>query len=148
SRIDVCITGATGNDIIANGNLQAATCSGPSTLGHDPVQVMLIDNPANAAGNSSQETLNIVVGLVSGTTPGRIKVVVEDDGAGSQITQFATNSGTLQGHPGSADALAVGAVFFPNTPSCSGSAALLEQFSSAGGDPILFDATGQRLAAP
>ena len=148
SRIDVCITGASGNDIIANGNLQAATCSGASTLGHDPVQVMLIDNPANAAGNSSQETLNIEVGLLSGTTPGRIKVVVEDDGAGSQITQFATNSGTLQGHPGSADAMAVGAAFFPNTPSCSGSEALLEAFSSAGGDPILFSAAGARLATP
>ncbi|HEV7356508.1 MAG TPA: S8 family serine peptidase [Steroidobacteraceae bacterium] len=148
SRIDVCITGATGNDIIANGNLQAATCSGASALGHDPVQVMLIDNPANAAGNSSQETLNIVVGLVSGTTPGRIKVVVEDDGAGSTIDKFATNSGTLQGHPGSADAMAVGAAFFPNTPSCSGSEALLENFSSAGGDPILFSAAGARLATP
>jgi hypothetical protein len=146
SRIDVCITGATGNDIIANGNLQPATCSGASALGQDPVQVMLIDNPANAAGNSSQETLNIVVGLVSGTTPGCIKVVVEDDGAGSQITQFATNSGTLQGHPGSADAMAVGAAFFPNTPSCSGAAAQLEAFSSGGGDPILFDTAGHRLA--
>jgi hypothetical protein len=148
SRIDVCITGATGNDIIANGNLQPATCSGASTLGHDPVQVMLIDNPANAAGNSSQETLNIVVGLLSGTTPGRIKVVVEDDGAGSTINKFATNSGTLQGHPGSADAMAVGAAFFPNTPSCSGSEALLENFSSAGGDPILFNVAGARLATP
>jgi len=146
SRIDVCITGATGNDIIANGDLQPATCSGASTLGHDPVQVMLIDNPANAGANSSEETLNIEVGLLSGTTPGRIKIVVEDDGAGSEITQFDTKSGTVQGHPGSADAMAVAAAFFPNTPSCSGSDALLEGFSSAGGDPILFDAAGTRLA--
>ena len=50
--------------------------------------------------------------------PGRIKVVVEDDGAGSQIMQFATNSGTLQGHPSAAGAAAVGAAFFPNTISC------------------------------
>jgi hypothetical protein len=109
---------------------------------------MLIDNPANAAGNSSTETLNIQVGVVSGTIPGRVKVVVEDDGAGSQITQFATNGGTLQGHPGSADAAAVGAAFFPNTISCGAAAPLLENFSSAGGDPILFDASGTRLATP
>jgi subtilase family protein len=149
SAIDVCITGATGNDIIDNGNLQAATCSGGSTLGQDPVQIMIIDNPANAANNSSQETLNIVVGLVNGgTTPGRIKVAVEDDGAGSKITKFATNSGTVQGHPSAVGAAAVGAVFFPNTVSCGAATPILENFSSAGGDPILFDETGKRLATP
>jgi hypothetical protein len=90
-----------------------------------------------------------VVGLVSGgTTPGRIKVVVEDDGAGSTITQFATYSGTLQGHPGAAGAAAVGAASFWNTVSCGAAAPSLEFFSSAGGDPILFDVTGTRLATP
>jgi hypothetical protein len=143
SQIDVCITGATGNDIIANGNLKAATCSGPSALGQDPVQIMIIDNPANATANSTQETLNIEVGLFSGATPGRIKVAVEDDGAGSTINNFATNSGTLQGHPGAAGAAAVAAAFFPNTISCGAAAPLLENFSSAGGDPILFDVTGK-----
>jgi hypothetical protein len=148
SKIDVCITGAAGNDIIANGNLQAMTCSGPSSLGQDPVQVMIIDNPANAAGNSSTANLNIMVGLAGGATPGRIKVVVEDDGAGSQIaTQFATNSGTLQGHPSATGAAAVGAAFFPNTISCGATTPLLEGFSSAGGDPILFDDTGKPQAA-
>jgi hypothetical protein len=153
SSIDVCITGATGNDVIADGNLNQATCSGPSTLGQDPVQVMIIDNPANAnfgtkSNNSSQETLNIVVGLKSGPTPGRIKVVVEDDGAGSTINQFATNSGTVQGHPSAAGAAAVGAVFFPNTPSCGTATPVLEFFSSAGGDPILFDTNGKLLPTP
>ena len=147
SAIDVCIIGTTGNDIIDNGNLQAATCSGPSTLGQDPVQIMIIDNPANATANSSNETLNIVIGLANGgTTPGRIKVVVEDDGAGSQITQFANNGGTVQGHPLAAGAAAVGAAFFPNTISCGAVIPTLEAFSSAGGDPILFDDTGKRLA--
>src|SRR5258708_27707428 len=109
---------------------------------------MIIDKPANAAGNSTQETLNIEVGLVSGTTPGRIKVVVEDDGAGSKITQYATNSATLQGHPSAAGAAAVGAAFFPNTLSCGASAPTLELFSSVGGNPILCDVNGARLAPP
>ena len=150
SAIDVCITGATGNDIIDNGNLNAATCSGASTLGQDPVQIMIIDNPANATANSSKETLNIVVGLVNGgVTPGRIKVAVEDDGLGSQITKFANNGGgTVQGHPLAVGAAAVGAVFFPNTISCGATVPTLEYFSSAGGDPILFDDTGKRLATP
>jgi hypothetical protein len=148
SAIDVCITAKTGNDIIDNGNLQAASCSGASSVGQDPVQIMIIDNPANATSNSLQETVDIEVGLVSGATPGRIKVVVEDDGAGSQITSYATNSGTLQGHPSAVGAAAVGAVFFPNTLSCGATTPTLEMFSSAGGDPILFDETGTRLTTP
>jgi hypothetical protein len=104
---------------------------------------MFLYNPANAAGNTAAEDINIIVGLAGATAaPGRIKVVVEDDGAGSKITQFATNSGTVQGHPGAAGAAAVGAAFFANTPSC-GFVPTLELFSSAGGDPILFDATGK-----
>jgi subtilase family protein len=146
NQIDLCIEGAVGNDIInkqnPDGSLGVGTCSGGNALGHDPVQVMFVYNRADAAGDSSAETLNIVVGLVSGTVPGRIKIVVEDDGRGSKITQFATNSGTLQGHPGAAGAAAVGAAFFANTPSC-GFVPTLETFSSAGGDPILFDATGK-----
>jgi Subtilase family len=148
NQIDLCIEGAVGNDIInklnPNGSLGAATCTGGNAIGVDPVQVMFVYNRADAAGNSSAETLNIVVGLVGGgTAPGRIKIVVEDDGRGSKITQFATNSGTLQGHPGAAGAAAVGATFFANTVSCGATAPTLESFSSAGGDPILFDATGK-----
>ena len=152
NQIDVCITGAVGNDIITNYNEQAATCSGLNALGQDPYQVMIIGNPANAAGNSSQETLNVVVGLANGSSgnpPGRIKVVVEDDGLGSQITKFAGNGGgTVQGHPLATGAAAVGAAFFPNTISCGATTPLLEGFSSAGGDPILFDVNGTRLTTP
>jgi len=155
NQIDLCVQGAAGlvvNNLESNGDLGSATCTGPNTKGGDPVQVMLVYNPANkcannATCNSPATSLNIVVGLVSGTAPGRIKVVVEDDGAGSTITQFATNSGTVQGHPSAAGAAAVGAAFFANTPSC-GFTPTLEFFSSAGGDPILFDVTGTRLATP
>ncbi|HMH89252.1 MAG TPA: S8 family serine peptidase, partial [Steroidobacteraceae bacterium] len=151
NQLDLCIQ-ATGNDVIGNltpsGGLGTATCTGPNAVGADPVQVMFLYNPANAAGNTAAEDINIIVGLAGGTAaPGRIKVVVEDDGAGSKITQFATNSGTIQGHPGAAGAAAVGAAFFANTPSC-GFEPLLELFSSAGGDPILFDVNGTRLPAP
>src|SRR5262249_12273270 len=69
-------------------------------------------------------------------------------GAGATINAFATNSPTLQGHPGAAGAAAVGASFFAQTPRCGTSPAVLEYYSSAGGDPILFDKSGVRLAAP
>ena len=152
SQIDLCIEGATGNDLINNltpsGSLGSSTCTGANALGADPVQVMFVYNRADAAGNSQQETLNIVVGLANGVMPGRIKVVVEDDGRGSKINRFATMSGTLQGHPTAAGAAAVGAVFFANTPTCGVAAPLVESFSSAGGDPLLFDVNGIRLAMP
>jgi hypothetical protein len=154
NQIDLCIQGATGdvvNNLEPNGNLGTATCTGPNAIGADPVQVMFVYNPANACANNAScnspaTTLNIVVGLAGGTAPGRIKVVVEDDGAGSQIMSYKTNSGTLQGHPSAVGAAAVGAAFFANTPACGGSL-MLENFSSAGGDPILFDATGKPQAA-
>jgi Subtilase family len=149
SQMDLCIEGPMPvSDVITNYYGNVTACSGPNSPGADPYQVMIIDNPANAAGNSEQETVNIVVGLAGGVAPGRIKVVVEDDGAGSTINQFQTNSGTIQGHPNATGALAVGAAFFLQTPGCSGASAVLEYFSSVGGDPILFDVNGSRLAAP
>jgi hypothetical protein len=154
NQIDLCVQGS-GGDIVNNenpdGSLGSKTCTGVNALHSDPVQVMLVYNRADAASNTQPENINIVVGLANGSStnpPKRIKVVVEDDGAGSQITQFATNSGTVQGHPSAAGAAAVGAAFFPNTISCGATTPLLEGFSSAGGDPILFDVNGTRLTTP
>jgi hypothetical protein len=148
SQIDVCITGATGVTITDyDGN--AVSCSGPNAVGTDSYQVMIIGNPANAAGNTTQQNLNIVVGLANNTAPpGRILVAVEDDGLGSSITQFANNGPTLQGHPGAAGAAAVGAAFYFYTPRCGTSPPQLESFSSSGGAPILFSSAGARLATP
>ncbi|HUE11627.1 MAG TPA: S8 family serine peptidase, partial [Steroidobacteraceae bacterium] len=152
SGIDLCITGGTGSDTITDNDGNAASCSGPNAVGTDPYQIMIIGNPANAAGNSKQQTLNIVVGLAAnanGTAaPGRIIVSVEDDGLGSTINSFVTNSATIQGHPGASGAAAVGAAFYFETPQCGTIPAELEAFSSEGGAPILFDTAGVRYAAP
>jgi hypothetical protein len=115
----------------------------------DPYQVMIISNPANASGNSASQNLNIVIGLANATTaPGRILVAVEDDGLGTTINSFATNSGTLQGHASATGAATVGAAFYFDTPRCGTTPAKLEAFSSVGGEPILFDTSGNRLATP
>jgi hypothetical protein len=150
SALDLCVANVTGNDSIYDDDLNALAtdCTGANAIGTDPVQVLIVANPANSAGNSEAATLNIVVGLASGAAPGRIKLAVEDDGLGSTINKFATNSGTLQGHPGAAGAMAVGAAFYFQTPACGTTPAVLEPYSSEGGTPILFDATGTRLATP
>ena len=75
-----------------------------------------------------------------------IKLAVEDGGAGSTIdSSYATNSATLQGHPGAIGAAAVGAAAFYSTPSCGTSPAQLEYFSSFGGAPILFNTNGTAI---
>jgi hypothetical protein len=150
SQLDLCVQVTGGNDIITDDNLNTLTtdCTGPNTLGNDPYQVLIVANPADSGANSDAETLNVVVGLKAGSAPGRIKLAVEDDGLGSTINQFATNSGTLQGHPGAAGAMAVGAAFFFDSPACGTTPAQLESYSSEGGTPILFDVNGNRLPTP
>jgi subtilase family protein/putative Ig domain-containing protein len=150
SQIDLCVTGTSAGSVVFNLDLTAETCTGPNAQGVDPVQVLILGNSAANNSNTAAQTVNIVIGLKNGSPqPGLIKVVVADDGAGSTIdSTLATNSPTIQGHPGAAGAAAVAAAFFAQTPRCGTSPAVLEYFSSAGGDPILFDTSGTRLAAP
>jgi Subtilase family len=150
SSLDICLQGG-GADVVTDNNSfpNSVTCSGGSGTGQDPVQFLIIGNPASASGYTAAESVTITIGLAGGTAPGRVKFVLEDDGAGSVINSpFNTNSPTIQGHPSAATAAAVGAAFFFNTPQCGTSPATLEPYSSAGGDPILFDTSGNRLATP
>lgn len=151
SKLDLCVSGETGGDeVLSYTNVTPTTCTGLNALGSDANQILVVGNPANASGNSKATSINISVGLGAGSVaPGRIKVDVEDDGAGAVINAaYATNSPTVQGHPGAAGAVAVGAAFFFQTPLCGTSPAKRETFSSLGGEPILFDTTGHRLATP
>jgi hypothetical protein len=139
------------SDVVTDNNSypSSVTCTGGSGVGNDPVQFLIIGNPASASGYTAAESVTITIGLVSGTAPGRVKFVLEDDGAGSAINSpFNTNSPTIQGHPSAATAAAVGAAFYFDTPQCGTTPATLETYSSAGGDPTLFDTSGNRLATP
>jgi hypothetical protein len=159
SSINLCVSGASGYTVI-NLDGTRVTCTGPNITGNgtsatsqvnggDAVQVLILGNPASAGGNTASTKISLQIGLANGThPPGRIKLVVEDDGAGSTIDQFTTSSPTLQGHPGAAGAAAVAAAFFAQTPGCGTSPAVLEPYSAAGGEPILFNTSGVRLATP
>jgi plastocyanin len=143
SQLDLCITGASGLTVLLNYENTVQSCSDPNELGADPYLIMLIANPAVGSTNTTEQTINIQVGLVNGTkAPGRIIVAVEDDGQGSTIKAFSPTGPTIQGHPGAAGAAAVGAAFYFDTPRCGTTPAKIEPYSSAGGAPILFDATG------
>jgi subtilisin family serine protease len=149
SSIDICIQGNTGDLVTVDTNNypNPVTCTGGSSLGQDPVQLLLIGNPASANAYTAAENVTITIGLVNGgTVPGRVKFALEDDGAGSKITSsLAPGSPTIQGHIGAAGAAAVGAAFYFQTPQCGSTPAILEPYSSVGGDPILFSTSGARL---
>jgi hypothetical protein len=147
SEIDVCITGGTGSDTITDLDGNPVSCSGPSAVGADPYQVLIIGNPANAKSSTQQQNLDILVGVANSTTPGRVIVTIEDDGLGSSINRFATNSATIQGHHTAAGAITVGASFYFYNYSCT-ETFQPESFSSQGGILTLFDPAGARLATP
>jgi hypothetical protein len=178
SQMDLCLTG-TGVGLIAspinpddpdNGSTttigsNTQVCTGANSTGVDPYQILVFGYPASATNGpacpsdyglpagatcSASQNITIQVGLVpGGAVPHRIKLVVEDDGAGVTYPgPIIPSGGTLQGHPGAAGAMAVGAAYWYNTPLCGVSPAQLEPFSAKGGDPILFDATGTALATP
>ena len=149
SHINLCVTGATVNYLIQDLEGNNVTCTGANASGVDPVQVLIIGNRADASSSTSKQVLNIVVGLADGTpVPGRLIVSVQTNGQTNPppISTYATNSESLQGHPGAAGAAAVGAAFFFLTPNCGTAPATLEPYSSQGGAPILFDTAGNRLA--
>ncbi len=138
-------------------------CSGQNNTGVDPYQILVVGYPANATVGaacpsgydatvcSAAQTVNIQVAWVAGTKPGRLKLVIEDNGAGISIPASSAaqlGGGTLQGHPGAATAMAVAAAYWYDTPACGTTPPILESYSAQGGDPILFDTSGTRLATP
>ncbi len=151
SQLELCVSSANaGNPIIFDADGNQVACTGLNTVGADPVQIMIIGTPANATSNTAADQVSVSIGLGPGSAaPARIKLALDGDGAPLVINAtFATDTPTLQGHPGATGAMAVGAAFFPNTPRCGVTPAVLNSYSSRGGEPILFDASGNRLASP
>jgi Ca2+-binding RTX toxin-like protein len=119
-----------------------------------------LDNPAKELiyQAQSQQTVYLVIarkvdagvpapGLIKWVSFGnsgdaRVKYEYVNDGVG------ATGSSTIFGQPNAKGAIAVGAVDVDQTPAFGVSPPVLQEFSSLGKTPILFDAKGDRLAVP
>jgi subtilisin family serine protease len=119
-----------------------------NNIGADAVELPVIVN-------LSTQELHVQLGieLVSGPAPSVIKYVWYDMGtAALSVESFDTASSTIIGHANAAGAEAVGAAAWyqtqawgsPFRPQCV--PACLDSFSSAGGTPVLFDHSAQRLA--
>ena len=175
SQMDLCITGSdTGlvsapqnpNDpnggAVTNLDNQTQVCTGANNTGTDPYQILILGFPAAAASGSACPTgatasfcsdaqqIVIQVGHAGGTTPGRIKVAIDDNGSGVSypVGGIVPTGGTLQGHPSATGAMAVGAAFWYDTTVCDDPAGTeLESYSAKGGDPILFNADGTAKAS-
>src|SRR3984957_8105071 len=149
SQINLCVSGVAGGEQVDFENVTSTVaCTGANATGVDPVQLLIIGNSAAATASTAAETLNVSIALANAQAPGLIKLALDGDGLPVSINAFATNSPTIQGHPNAAGAMAVGAAFYFRTPGCATTPAVLESFSSAGGDQILFGSNGVRLATP
>jgi len=147
NSLDFCLTSAPADLVNGpNGPIDEADiifCTGPSLLNDDPFQIF-----GGGLGNATDIQAGLVVGVASGATPGRIKITYE----GLTVdAPYDTASGTVQGHHNAKGVVAVGASYFRANPVClpdSFSNFTLEDFSSSGGTPVLFDLTGSRLFTP
>ncbi|MDC6726392.1 hypothetical protein, partial [Leclercia adecarboxylata] len=93
SHLNLCVTGS-GSDNIINLSGTSVTCTGPNSNGADPVQTLIINNPADAASTTAAETINVTVSLADGTAaPGRIELAVDGGGRKNLVihSSYAVN---------------------------------------------------------
>ncbi len=112
----------------------------------DPVEVFGVRN------SGPPIDLQIGIELVAGPPPELMKYVIFDppvetigDPPTSFVVEYATNSSSNYGHANAAGAAGVGAAFWRRTPRFGVFPPEIENFSSAGGTPILFDLEGRRI---
>jgi hypothetical protein len=114
----------------------------------NPLEILQYAPPSGSGG-----TYRLMISHFSGPAPGLMKYI-NLSGYNVTVTNYTTNSSANFGHSNAAGAEAVGAADYMYTPywTCPGvsclSAAELSYFSSAGGTPILFDTSGNRLSSP
>jgi len=117
----------------------ALAVSAAANIGSDPFEIFGIDNGGPAT------TFGVIILRFRGPPPGLMKTVLFGNGS---IDAFDTKSGTSWGHSAAVGALGVGAADYQDTPEFGQDPPRIESFSSAGGSPILFGITGNRLATP
>ena len=131
SDLDIFLFDRSGTRLLASGTTD--------NIGGDPIEFLQFAN-----NGSFGTDFNLVITLDRGSAPNLLKYV---DFGSSSINEYNTFSSTVFGHANAKGAKAVGAAPFYLTPAF-GNAPVLENFSSRGGTPILFNSSGTRLSTP
>jgi hypothetical protein len=111
------------------------SCVTTNNAGDDPVEIGAV---------SGTRDLGISIERWSGPEPDAMKIVMFGD-IDFVETYAGTSAGTLYGHANAAGANAVGASAYFFTPAFGTDPPLLNDYSSAGNTPILFDTQGNRI---
>ncbi len=153
SDLDVFILDASQRRVIAAGN--------DDNLGKDAAEfATFFNDPAlnlgtrfhvyirHRAGPAPDFIKYVFFGAQPSPWPDDLPFGLNTEGLFMAINEYATDSGTLFGHPNALGAMAVGAMPYWETPwfRTSLPRSRIESFSSAGGTPTLFDTQGNRLA--
>ncbi|MFQ5572281.1 MAG: S8 family serine peptidase, partial [Rhodothermales bacterium] len=109
-------------------------------IGGDPIEVFSYTNPGPPT------LFNLAITKFSGPDPWLMKYLFFN--SGSEILEYPTHSSTVVGHSSAAGAATVGAAFYFETPPFGTAPPVIEGFSSAGPQTILFDTAGNPLAQP
>ncbi len=132
SDIDIVITDQTCEDVVARGDV--------NNIGNDPIEVMQFTN------SSRTGSFNLMILRFSGPSPGLMKTIISNrKGQPITINEFSPGSSTSFGHSAPPQGLGVGAASYTQTPRFGIDPPRIQNSSSAGGTPILFDLAGNRL---
>ncbi len=121
-----------GNTIVAQGRT--------NNIGGDAVEIL------SFANTTLVNQFDILITSAGGPLPGLMKYV--DFGTGITFNEYLTNSSTSFGHSNANGAVSLGAASFLDTPEFGTTPPVVENFSSLGGTPILFNLAGVRLVTP
>jgi len=126
--------------LVDNAKQKILASSRLSNVGGDPIENLTFRND----GSFGSDQFNLIIAKRSGSAPGLMKYVASASST-FKINNYNTNSSTVYGHSNARGVAAVGAAPYFLTPAYGVNPARLQDFSSAGGTPILFDERGNRL---
>jgi subtilisin family serine protease len=122
----------------AHSKIVAASTFG--NIGRDPVELIQFFNPEN----SGETNFDIMITKASGENPSTLKYIILNS-VNTIIQEHHTQSGGLFGHANAPSTITVGAANYLETPAFGTSPPLLQNFSSAGGLSLQFDAEGHDI---
>lgn len=132
SDLDIFLLSADGSRVLA--------AAAQNNLGNDPIEVLEYFNHET----DGESGFRLLIVHSQGRYPELVKYYIPTKFTGS-IDSYSTESSTIIGHSNAEGAITVGASLYTRTEQFGHSTNEVEEFSSKGGTPILFDQNGIRF---